>query len=145
MNQESMPLNVATIRLSGSDGRMDDVVRDLKLNVVSRAKAGDPRKRGGIHALSTLNCPIADAATPGVLINQVREFLVECIKHGAGLFGDGVDAELSIGISVGDPIQFVASVNLTPSDIRDLATLGISLDFTAYPTSSEAPGTPFLK
>jgi hypothetical protein len=51
------------------------------------------------------------------------------------LFTNGVNAELSIGITVGDSIQYVASVDFSPNEIRDLAVLGIALNFTAYPTS----------
>jgi hypothetical protein len=138
MTQESTPLNVATLRLSGNDALLDDLVRRLNLQVVSRVKAGDPRRRGGVYAASTLNAPIADAASSGSLLSQIRPFLAECLKHGPTLFGNGVEAELSVGISVGDSIQYVASVDFSPVEMRDLAYLGIALNVTAYPASDGA-------
>jgi hypothetical protein len=145
VNQDLTPLNIATLRLSGNDASLDEVIRKLNLVVSSRVKAGDPRRRGGVHAASGLNAPIADAASPVALLGQVRTFLAECLKHGPTLFGNGVDAELSIGIAVGDSVQYVASVDLSPIEIRELATLGIALNFTAYPTSDEANDPANLK
>jgi hypothetical protein len=71
------------------------------------------------------------------MLAKVREFLAACQAHRPKLFANGVEAELSIGITVGDSIQYVASVDLSSSEIRELATLGLSLNFTAYPTSDE--------
>jgi hypothetical protein len=137
VNQEATPLNIATLRLSGNDDSLDDVVRKLNLEVSSRVKAGDPRRRGGVHAASGLSAPIADAASPGAMLDQVRTFLAACLKHGPTLFVNRVDAEISIGIAVGDSVQYVASVDFSSVEIRELATLGVSLNFTAYPTSDE--------
>jgi hypothetical protein len=137
MTQEEAPLNVAALRLSGNDALLDDIVRKLGLTVASRAKAGSPRRRGGFYAASTLNASIADAESPAAMLDQVRAFLAECRGHGSTLFVNGIDAELSIGISAGDSGQFVASVDLSSAEIRDLATLGLSLNFTVYPRSDE--------
>lgn len=71
------------------------------------------------------------------MLNKAREFLMACLSHGPRIFANGVEAELTLAIGVGDSIQYVASVDLSPSDIRDLATLGISLNITAYPTSDK--------
>jgi hypothetical protein len=145
MHQTATPLNIATLRLTGNDALLDDLVRKLNLKVSSRFSAGDPRRRGGVHATSGLNASIADAASPGAMTGQVRAFLAECLKHGPTLIANGVDAELSVGISVGDSIQYVASVELSPIDIRDLATVGVALSITAYPTSDETSDQANLK
>jgi hypothetical protein len=50
---------------------------------------------------------------------------------------NAVDAELAVGISVGDSVQYVVSVDFLPADIRDLAAAGIALSVAAYPTSDE--------
>jgi hypothetical protein len=141
MKQEEGALNVAALRLSGNDALLDDIVRKLGLKVASRSKAGSPRPRAGIYAASTLNALIADAASPAAMLGQVRAFLAECRGHDSTLFASGIDAELSIGISVGDSGQFVASVDLSSAEIRDLAALGLSLKFAAYPRSDEDPAT----
>jgi hypothetical protein len=56
-------------------------------------------------------------------MKQVRAFIQECIKYGRTLFPATVDAEIAVGISVGASAQFVASVELSPADIRDLAAV----------------------
>lgn len=132
-----MPLNMVSLRLSGSDASLDEVVRKLNLEVNTRFKAGDPRRRSGIQTTSGVNASIAEAENPSDMLAQTRTFLARCLKHGPTLFTNGVDAELSIGVTVGDSIQYVPSVDLSPSEIRDLAVLGIALNFTAYPTSDE--------
>jgi hypothetical protein len=137
MKQEEAPLNVATLRLTGNDALLDDIVRKLGLNVASRANAGSPRRRGGVYGSSTLNASIADSASPAAMRDQVRAFLAECRRHGSTLFMSGIDAELSLGVSVGDSGQFTASVDLSSAEIRDLAVLGLSLNFSAYPRSDE--------
>jgi hypothetical protein len=38
-------------------------------------------------------------------------------------------------------MQFVASVEFTPVDIRNLTAVGIAFSFAAYPTSDEAGET----
>jgi hypothetical protein len=75
------------------------------------------------------------------MMKKVRAFIQECVKHGPSLFPAAVDAEIAVGISVGDPIHFVASVDLLPADIRDLAAVGIAFSVAAYPTSDEASET----
>jgi hypothetical protein len=131
------PLNTATLRLTGGDALLDEVVGKLQLRVTSRFRAGEPRRRGGTHVESGLSANIADAANPGALMKQVRAFIQECLKHGPTLFPAPVDAEIAVGFSVGDSVQFVASVELLPADIRDLATVGIAFSIAAYPTSED--------
>jgi len=51
--------------------------------------------------------------------------------------GQGLTAELSVGVTVGDSAQFVASIDLTSDDLSMMGTLGLSLNVSAYPTSGE--------
>jgi len=130
-------MNLADLRLSGSDESLNEVVEKLNLTVDSRVKAGDLRRGGGVHLTSGLSISIADAASPGAMLKEVRGFLATCQKIGPNLFGDGVAAELSIGVTVGDSIQFIASVDFSSTELREIGTLGIALSVTAYPTSDE--------
>jgi hypothetical protein len=130
-------MNLADLRLSGNDELLNDIVEKLNLTVASRVKAGDPRRGGRVHETSGLTISIADAANPGAMLKEIRGFLATCQRIGPNLFGDGVEAELAIGLSVGDSIQFIASVEFSSSELRELATLGIALSIAAYPTSDE--------
>lgn len=131
-------MNVATLRLSGIDAALDALVIALKLPVTSRVRVGDPRRVGDVHTSSGLSADIADGDNPGAMLAKVRSFLAECQKHGSELFQNGVEAELAIGVSVGDTAQYIASVDFSASEIRALANIGIGLSFAAYPTSDEA-------
>jgi hypothetical protein len=137
MVRDQTPLNTATLRLTGDDALLSEVAGTLQLNVTSRVSAGAPRRRGGVHAESGLSANIADAANPGAVMNQIRAFVQGCIRDCPTAFLAFVDAEIAVGISVGDSVQFVASVELLTADIRDLAALGIAFSVTAYPTGDE--------
>jgi len=130
-------MNLADLRLSGNDELLNDIVEKLNLTVASRVKAGEPRRGGRIHETSGLSISIADAANPVAMLNAIREFLATCQSIGHNVFGGGVQAELAIGMTVGDSIQFIASVDFSSSELRELGMLGIALSITAYPTSDE--------
>jgi hypothetical protein len=141
MVRDLTPLNTATLRLTGDNALLNEVAGKLRLKVTSRVSAGAPRRRGGMHAESGLSANIADAANPDALMNQVRAFIQECIRDCPTSFLAAVNAEIAVGISVGDSVQFVAAVELLPADIRDLAALGIAFSVAAYPTSDEVNET----
>ena len=132
---KSKPLNMVSLRLSGDDAALDEVVHKLHLEVTTRFKAGERTHGGGIQETSGLNASIADEGNPRDMLAKSRTFISECLKHGPALFANGVNAELSIGTTVGDPVQYLTSVDFSPNEIRLLATLGVSLNFTAYPAS----------
>jgi hypothetical protein len=132
---ESRPLNMVSLRLSGDDAALDEIVHKLNLAVTTRFKAGDLRGGGGTRVTSGLNASIADEVNPSDMLARIRTFVSECLQRGPTLFANGVSAELSIGTTVGDSSQYLASLDFSPSEIHDLAVLGISLNFTAYPTS----------
>jgi hypothetical protein len=141
MATNSQPLNSAVLRISGSDAALDQLVLKLNLEVNTRHRYGDPGPRGLPHATSGLNASIADGIRPAALIVQLRNFLNTCLALGSALFTD-VDAEVSLGVSVGDDDQFVVSLDLSKMDLRDLSALGLTLNFTAYPPWSPESGQP---
>jgi hypothetical protein len=106
-------MNLADLRLSGKDEVLNDIVEKLNLTVASRVKAGEPRRGGRVHETSCLTISIADAANPGAMLEEIRSFLAKCQKRNPKPFGNDVEAELSIGFTVGDSIQFVASVDFS--------------------------------
>jgi len=128
----SQPLNSAVLRLSGSDEALDELVLKMKLKVNTRHRFGDAGRRGLPYAASGLNASIADGIKPEAMIAELRTFLETCLAFGSTLFTN-VNAEVSLGVSVGDDDQFMVSVDLSVTDLRDLATLGLTLNLTAYP------------
>ena len=71
------------------------------------------------------------------MLKDVRSFLEVCHQLGAEAFAVGVEAELSIGVTVGDSVQFIASLDFSSADLRELGALGIALSISTYPTSDE--------
>lgn len=130
-------MNIATLRLTGDDASLDEVVKKLDLRVTSRVIAGERRFRQGAHDKSGLSANIADLANPDALMEDVRAFIQKCLAHGPEVFPASIEAELALGIFVGSSVQFIGSVELRQTDIRDLAAIGIAFSVAAYPTTDE--------
>ena len=72
------------------------------------------------------------------MIQSVREFLAKCEEMHFSFAAAGLSAELAIGVSVGDPEQYFAFVEVPSADLVALGSLGVSLSFAGYPTSDES-------
>jgi len=131
-------MNLATLRLEGTDEALQMVCNTLGLVADSMYKQGEPKRRGGFHSSSGLSATIADAKNPGEMVAVIREFIVKCKSRNIVLAGQGLCTELAIGVTVGDSEQFVAFVDFSASDLLSLGSLGVELSIAAYPTSDEA-------
>lgn len=130
-------MNLATLRVEGSNAEIEALKTSLPLDIETSWKEGEAMRRG-VHRASGFNTTVADTENPKQLVEAVREFLAECKNRSIEFSNPNLTAELSIGIAVGDSVQFVASVDFTTYDLEALAALGIALSITAYPTSDEA-------
>ena len=101
-------------------------------------RAGERGMRGKIHAESGANVSISDAPTMQQLLTDIRQFFELRGEAVAALVAEGVAVELDVGVTVGDSEQYIASVRFESADLRLIATLGISLSVSAYPTSDQA-------
>ena len=131
-------LNLATLRIEGDDAALTSAVATLGLEVDTRWQKGEARRRGGRHESSGLNATVADADHPKAMIQSVREFLAKCEEMHFSFAAAGLSAELAIGVSVGDPEQYFAFVEVPSDDLVALGSLGVSLSFAGYPTSDES-------
>jgi len=131
-------MNLATLRVEGTDDALQTVRNTLGLVPDSMWKQGEPKRRGGFFASSGLCATIADAKNPSEMVVAIREFVAECKARNFVFSGVGLSAELSVGVTVGGTEQFVASVDLSASDLLSLGALGVEFSFAAYPTSDEA-------
>jgi hypothetical protein len=134
-------MNLATLRVEGTDEALQTVRSTLSLVPDSMWKRGEPKRRGGFFSSSGLSATIADAKNPGEMVVAIREFVAECKARNFVFSGSGLSAELSVGVTVGDTEQFVACVDFPASDLLSLGVLGVELSITAYPTSDEANET----
>jgi hypothetical protein len=131
-------MNLATLRIEGTNEALQAVRNTLGLVPDSMWEQGDSKRRGGFFSTAGLSATIADARTPSEMVVAIREFVAECKARNFIFSGSGLSAELSLGVTVGDTEQFVAYVDFTASDLLSLATLGVDLNISAYPTSDEA-------
>ena len=131
-------MNLATLRVEGTDEALQAVRNALGLVPDSIWKQGEPKRRGGFFSSSGMNATIADAKNPGEMVVAIREFVAECKAKHFVFSGPGLSAELSIGVTVGETEQFVACVDFSPFDLLSLGALGVELSIAAYPTSDEA-------
>lgn len=131
-------MNIATLIVEGSDAELDAIKSILQLHHDSRWRKGDARRNAKLHDSSGFLVTIADCENPGALVSGIRQFLAQCKETGVHFPARGLTAELSVGFTVGDSVQFVAGVELLPADLLVLAECGIVLGITAYPTSDDA-------
>jgi len=131
-------MNLATLRVSGTDAALDTLKKTLSLECDTQWSKGDISRNGRKQESSGFNSTIADAENPGELLRLIRIFLVQCKDKGIVFSKLNLEAELAIGFSVGDSKQFFAGVEFAPSELLSYVECGITLSVTAYPTSDEA-------
>jgi hypothetical protein len=134
-------MNLAILRVKGSDFPLAELKRLLNLTSDTEWHAGDRIKNGGVHESSGFNATIADAETPRAMTELMRSFLVQCREAQVTFPWRGVTVAVEMGFSVGDSAQFIAFTELSPADIRLCGQCGIGLSVTAYPTSDDANAT----
>jgi hypothetical protein len=130
-------MNIANVIIEGPDEALEMVRLQLDLSTDKTWIIGQPTRRGGLHTISGFSVTIADAESPGEMLELVRQFVALCTAKDIGFSRDRLSAEVSIGMTVGESIQFVASVGLSPSDLLSLGSLGVAISVTAYPASDE--------
>jgi hypothetical protein len=135
-------MNLAVLRVEGKDDALKNVLEVLRCKPDTTWKKGESKHRGGKHGKSGFTSLIAEAATPRDMVTAVRRFLTECCAQVVSFPDHGLTAELSVGVTVGDSAQFVASIELTRDDLSMMGSLGLSLNVSAYPTSDELNALP---
>ena len=131
-------MNLATLRVEGAEDILESLKSAISLTIDAEWKKGDKRRNGAYHELSGFSATVADAKSSIELMQMVRDFLAQWNERGIVISCCGLEAELALGITVGDSEQFVAGIELSPSELVALGERGISLSITAYPTSDEA-------
>ena len=130
-------MNIAMLRIEGSDSALVAIMKDVPLTVEFKWKKGDRRRNGEFYEASGMSATVVDANNPKELTDLVRGFLVKCIDKKINFSNHNLVAELSIGFTVGDSVQFVAGIDFSSEELSMLADCGIDLSISAYPTSDE--------
>lgn len=130
-------MNLATLRIEGTDEALEQLIGQLNLDIDVSWKKGEMGRRK-IYEISGLNSTIADTETPRQLTEAIIDFANQCKSKNINLSSSNISTELDIGIGVGYSAQFVASVSFSPTELQLISSIGITLSITAYPTSDEA-------
>ena len=133
-------MNLATLRVEGTDEALQAMRDLLGIEPNQTWKKGEPKRRGGCFSHSGLSATIADedAQNPVEMIGAIREFVSNCKERNFVFSAPSLSAEIAIGVTVGDSVQFVAFVDFSAADLLALGALGVDLSIAAYPTSDEA-------
>jgi hypothetical protein len=113
----------------------------LGLEVDGRWRAGDRTRSGKTRGSDGFTFTVADAASAAVLEEALQKFSGRCTQAGLNFRSLGLTATLSVGVSVGDSEQFIASLELPADLLATLGQRGVRLEFNAYPTSDSANAT----
>jgi len=130
-------VNLAVLRVEGERDALNGLLALLRRKPDAQWREGELKRRGGRYERSGFGLTVADAPTPHDMVIAVRQFLTECSVLGISFPKQDFTTELSVGVTVGDSAQFVASMELTGDDLM-MSNLGLGLSVTAYPTSDEA-------
>lgn len=130
-------MNVAVLCVQGPQSALSFVVAALALQPDRTWQAGEAGRTGRPFSSSGFNITIAEVSDPAALVRAVKEFTRRCaLAH--FVFPSEVEAELSLGVTVGDLEQFTAWLNFSAKDLRVFGDLGLALGVNAYPTSDAA-------
>jgi len=124
-------MNLALLHVEGEEEMLDLIVEHMELKTEQRHKAGEERRFGPPYRTSGFTTTVADSANPAEMMVKIREFLATCRSRSTDFLD--VQAELSIGITVGDEEQYIAVLEFNHTVLRQLTDLGITLSIKAYP------------
>ena len=107
------------------------IVEHMELKTEQRWRAGEERSTGQPYRTSGFRTMVADCPNPVQMLAKIREFLGTCKSRSTDFLD--VHAELTIGITVGDEVQYIAVLDFSHTMLRQLADLGITLSIATYP------------
>jgi hypothetical protein len=135
-------MNIATLFVEGQEDALQALRSILNLTPDRTWKKGDPIRKSGMHSSSGFVTTLGDVPTPRELIAIVSDFLRACKKRDVHIQDkQRLRATLSVGMTVGDSVQYAATMDFTAENLLLIGELGIDLAVSAYPTSDEANST----
>ena len=125
-------MNLALLRVEGEEEMLELIIEHMDLKPEQRWKAGEERRTGQPYRTSGFSTTVADSPNPAQMLVRIRAFLETCKSRSTDFLD--VQAELSVGVTVGDDEQYTAVLEFTHTVLRQLADLGITLSVAAYPS-----------
>lgn len=125
---------VTVWRVSATSFQVNSFIKDFELEPVKTFLEGEKTATGRILASSGFNLGLPDTETLAELLAQVSAFLNRYRKPIQALNKLGIESTLDIGLTVGGERHYTCSVSFPPSLLRELASLNVRLEISAYPS-----------
>lgn len=126
-------MHLAVIRITGAEFDPDSFTERHGFHPDAKWLAGQRDAGGLARAQSGLNLTIADEPSVSELAARIRAWVQANSEVLQTLDSLGASAVLDVGVTVGSPEQFTASVMFQPSDLAVFAQAGLGLCVSAYP------------
>jgi hypothetical protein len=131
-------MKVAVLWLSSRTNSPESAVDTIAVAYDSMWHAGEKTLIGAIREDSGVSFVVSDAASVRQLKEDIRELFQTRREKLLRMRAEGWEAEIDVGVTVGDSAQYIVKISVEPSLLDLLGSLGVSLCFSAYPTSDDA-------
>ena len=128
-------MRLAVLRASGT--RLEPTRFLAAHSLVAEAvwRAGEPDRKGKRALESGFNLLVSQEEDRASFLREVGDFLEQRHAMLTALREESASVELDIGLTVGSDAQYTASVELGPELLDRLASSGVRLRVSAYPSS----------
>lgn len=130
-------MNLATLTIRGSKEELEIAKAKIPLLPFRSWSCGDSITASKTYQDFGCVYEIADTDTPIGLTISIEKFLNQLKEQSINFNKSGLSAELSLGIGVGDDVQFIASLQFSLNTLELLLNCGISIEYSAYPVGEE--------
>jgi hypothetical protein len=130
-------LNLATLTIRGSKEELEIAKAKIPPLPFRSWSCGDSIIASKTYQDFGCVYEIADTDTPIGLTISIEKFLNQLKEQSVNFNKSGLSAELSLGIGVGDDVQFIASLQFSLNTLELLLNCGISIEYSAYPVGEE--------
>lgn len=131
-------MKVAVLRLSSRTNSPESAADTVGVAYDSMWHAGEKTLAGAIREDSGVSFVVSDAASVRQLKEDIHEFFQTRREKLLRMRAEGREAEIDVGVTVGDSAQYTVTISVEPSLLDLLGSLGVSLCFSAYPASDDA-------
>ena len=94
-------MNLATLRVEGSEAALAKLTETLTLVICAHWNAGDRNWKGTAKTASGFNATVADAGNRKELETSIRTFLETCQRHKIAFKSAGLTGQLDVGLGEG--------------------------------------------
>lgn len=125
------------LRIGARDLQIDDYLHRSQLEVTNIWRNGEASRNGRVNESSGFNLSFPEESSWAESLAAVSAHLRSEASLLRELRDVNAEVELDIGVTVGEEQSYAPSLGFPSEFLADLASLGISLTVSAYPTNDE--------